>query len=226
MNAQQLLMPDGKPSGVWMCGACTCLVGRSNATIPLEPDGKMPSPEKCAEIVRLQAVRCCDYRCEVCSARCKQYHRLCDAHAAEQSNERERAREAARFEKATKLTVDEWGKSDAAELLYDNRCDKWFRDLDDAEEWYADDEERERPAYLWCSDVIRWKPDASGYIGDRMHDHFHEDACDEIAGAEWKRLDEFVDKWWEEQGVVSYEPDFSRCVLLPDRAEPDAVVGG
>lgn len=69
---------------------------------------------------------------------------------------------------------------------------------------------------------MAWKPDASGYIADQLHDNFHEDAGDDITDAEWKRLDAFVDEWWEKQGVVSYQPDFSRCVLLPPAEQQEA----
>lgn len=221
MNAVELLLPGGKPSGVFMCGQCHRIESYNgvparfpNPEVSWKDDEKVTSQH--AEWMRERAEGCC--RPTLCN-RCmkpsgRQYVMICGGCAVIQEHERE----VEKFTAAVKLTVEQWGASDAAEMLYDSLCDKWFRDLDDAEEWYADDEERTRPAYLWCSKVISWKPDASGDIGDRMHDLFNEDACNDITQAEWDKLDAMVTKWWEEQGVVGYDPDFSRCVLLSPTA--------
>lgn len=216
MDAVELLLPESKPSGVWMCRKCRVLAASCHS--PVQVGDRETTWEEKSESARKRAERCCNPTCDKCGAKCRPEYRLCEPCDALKRAEDARRREARLFEKATKLTVDEWGKSDAAEWLFDDRCDKWFRDLDEAEEWYADDEERERPAYLWCSVPIRWKPHASDDIASQMHDHFHEDASDDIPDAEWKRLDAFVNEWWAEQGVVSFEPDFSRCVLLPPLA--------
>lgn len=207
MNAVELQLPGGAPSGVFACGKCGIISSGSHVrgtdTVIRE------------RLQRLANECCAPPTCADCGkVREKNYYVVCDRC----KEKRDAGREVERFEKAKKLTVEEWSASASADcFLLDDRCDKWFRDLDDAEEWYADDAERERSAYLWCTTPVKWKPDASGDIADRMHDHYSEDACEGISDAEYKRLDEFVNQWWEEQGVVSYEPDYSRCVLLPQK---------
>ena len=73
MNAVELLAPDGKPSGAWMCGLCH-RVETWNGTPALLPDPAMPWKGETnvladhSEFSRQQAEHCCSGRCEVCGA--------------------------------------------------------------------------------------------------------------------------------------------------------------
>ncbi len=195
MNAVELFHQDGRPAGVWYCGKCKCIVG--------DRTGGKDAAEKCCE----------PSKCEQCGAEVERYWRSC----GECRRKNEVKREQERFALSKKLTLDEWGASDVCDnMLMHPTADKWFRDLDDFEEWLSCDSGRVRPSYLWCSEHIRWRPDASGDLRDRLHDNFHEDAADDISDDEYKRLDDMVNAWWQENRVISYEPDYSRCVLLAE----------
>lgn len=206
MNAVQLLNPNGSPSGVWACGKCGSLHGHTTTKTGYDSEFNLQ-----------RAQVCCDRRCLDCNAPLERLspYAVCRG-CLPRRDERQRNE---RFKKATKLTVEEWGKSGAGPMLYSEILDRWFDDLDGVDEWVEDgdeDEPRERPAYLWCTVPMKWEPDVGGDLADQMHDNLGEDTPDQIPGAEWKRLEHFVSEWWAKNKVASYQPDFSRCVLLPE----------
>jgi hypothetical protein len=214
VNAVEMLMPDGARSGLWLCGKCHHLSAWNGtpALFPTDPGVTADQREKNSAWMREHAERCCrPTTCRDCGEPTgKQYYSVCPACMRRSEEEKERAL----FQKAAKLTVAEWAADAGGGWLYDGRADKLFRDPDEAEEWYADDPGRTRPAHLWCTTPIAWKPDASGWLADAMHDRYHEGAVDGIDAAEWKRLDELVLRWWEEQGVEGFDVDHTRCVVL------------
>ncbi len=208
MEVSELLLPDGRPSGVWKCGKC----GRAHAH---NRAGQAPD----SEWNREQSQACCDRRCQDCKAPLERLSPYAICRGCLTKHDEQRRTE--RFEKATKLTVAEWGASDAGPMLYSEDRDRWFDDLDGVDEWVAEadeddeDEPRERPAYLWCTTPIKWQPDVAGDLADEMHSVFGEDSSDQIPPDQWKRLEKFVGSWWAQNKITSYQPDFTRCVLLP-----------
>jgi hypothetical protein len=216
MSSVELLLPDGKPSAVWMCRECRLIRTRTHQPIA-DGSGRTYTPKERDEFARLEAEACCtEAQCARCTAGLGRKvkhggHMLCN----ECQSIRQAEQEAARFEKAAKLTEAEFIKSNAAEnMLYDERHDHWFRDLDDAEEWYADDEERERPAYLWCTEPVGREPDFAGHVGSLLAENFHDDADEQIPEDAWKELAAFEQKWWGDYSPTSFEINYSRCVLL------------
>jgi hypothetical protein len=214
MDAAELHLPDGKPSGVFICGKCRHLTASCHSPIG-DTGGRRWADAERVEYARKQAEKCCNWTCETCGKPARQFYALCDDCLGMKRAADERAKEAAAFEQATKLNLAAFGRSDACDnMLYDARIDKWHRNLDEAEEWYAEDEERTRPVYLWLSEVKRDPPNLEDRVSDYIGDNFHEDAAAEMPAAAWKELSDFEDQWWEKYGPTTYEPDPKRCVLL------------
>jgi hypothetical protein len=218
MNAVELHMPDGKPARVWMCQKCKTLVTRQYQPIG-DGNGHTFTPDERDAFAKQSAERCCTEKpCERCGKGLGKTwnhggYTICEACR----QVREQEREQGRFEKATKVSLNEW---DGECWLYDGSAERWFRDLEDFYDYYAEqdeDEKSERPVYLWLSNPVRWSPDPRGDIADQMHDRFHEDADEQITKADWKKLEYFVEAWWQEHRPQSWDVDYSRCLLLEAR---------
>ena len=188
MDAGELLMPDHNPSGVYFCGKCRMTTAN-----------------------HAYAVRCCNERCERCGSAKHKYRAMCDACCAKA----ERDREAARFDKAKRLTPAEYDGP-----FFVPNSDRFFADLEAFEEHYHDEPEEVKPRYLWCGSPVRMTPDFEGNLRDRMHGNFHEDADDSIPKAAWDELNAFEKKWWEGNKPESWDIDYSRCVVLDLEAGP------
>jgi hypothetical protein len=207
VNAVELLMPDGKPSGVKACGACRLVYGERHAAFGI-------TAESC----------CTEAKCDRCGAGLgctvnRRSYTFCDQ--CRRNHEAER--EAARFAKATKLTPGEFAASEAGGwMLYSNSADRWFVDLDEADDHFSDYEEPERPAYLWCSRPVNMVPDFAGHIGDMLAGEYDDDAYDRIPKEAIEELNDFERQWWAKYGPTSYQLDYSRCVVL----DPDRIPGG
>lgn len=102
---------------------------------------------KCRNVARTkeQADQCCLPTVCACGAEAQQYHTQCRACENKANDERERTR----FEKAEKVT--EWD----GPIYSDGHGyhDGYFESLEDFEDWFANAEEVERPAYVWTCDV-------------------------------------------------------------------------
>lgn len=200
VNAIELLA-NGEPTGAWMCSKCRQVISYGSHTHN-------------SELAKNGAERCCG-PCERCGkARGRYTVSHCDSCRQDIYRENAAKLESERYAKARKLTVAEFLASDAAEhMLYHDAAAKWFRDLEEAEDYFADDD-RARPEYLWIGKPADWEPCVSDDIGGQMDDQFHEDAASEIDSEEWKRLDAFVGEWWSANRPRSFTTDYSRCVLL------------
>lgn len=186
MNPFPLFHEDGKPTGIFACGQCRA-VHQHNAT----------------------AVQCCeDRKCPDCGT--QQYGGRCSPcrHIEDVK------REAARFEKAEKIT-------DYSGPVYVDD-DEYHRDISDYLEAVAErgedieegEEKPERRAYVWaCHSRPVCSLDVDSVIEHATQDAYEDFTPDDLSGkAELKAaLEAFNEK---NRDVLVYEPDFKRAVLI------------
>jgi hypothetical protein len=159
------------------------------------------------------AIRCCQRTCMKCEARLpKDWHYIyCQAHLDESRAEKQRER----IDKATKIP----------ELEYDGPVY-----CEDNEEYYAtvadlrDAFDGEGlPSEVWACTTMPVKLDADHILDGAFDDH-HEDARSELpAGAE-ANLQTMLDAWVAAfaKDIVSWDPDYSRFIVLAPDPEPAA----
>jgi hypothetical protein len=204
MNAVELLTPDGKPSGAWMCGACHHL-HLWNGTPALAPDPAASWKDDAdalathAAYTRQQAERCCEPRaCDLCgkptTGRYEWRHAECWPLA-------EAKMEADRFEKATKVPLTP-GMSGPC-FLPDGK----FREALSA----APPGTR----YVWPAVKVPGVDVADAVEGEIRDNHpGGEEFADDIGPAAWAELRAFGAEWWARHGRDYYTPDYKACVLL------------
>lgn len=164
-------------------------------------------------------------KCEDCGVEMP-YNRLyviCDACIPK----REAAKEKERFDKATKLTLEEYeaqtpgccgvvfcenthpeiGNGDLGE-------DYWTMDfLADA----CEDADVPFPDYVYACHECRPHTDAQDVIENTL-DNFYEDAIDNISDDKHAELQKLLDDWWDSIGIVGYEQDVKRVIVLKPKA--------
>lgn len=192
MNAIQLHFSDGKPAGVWYCSNCKC-VARSQELA-----------EQC----------CAPRKCSACGEPVReQYRTLCEDCRKIDEETRERDR----FSKAEKLA--EWKG-----WVWDPEGRGWKLDgfSESVEEFleYLEDQEQEIPEYVWACKPVQFVHGELADITDKIIDNAYEDFdVNELDGL-WE-LKAAIEKFNElNKDVVSYEPDYSKAVLLPKKATP------
>lgn len=188
MNAQELFHQDGRTAGVYYCGEC-----RNVAK------------------TRERADTCCaPYKCTYCGCDVdrKTYRTACPDCIAK----KDVALEAEKFEKAEKLKdydgpvfTDRTGYNEgffpSLEELYDH-----FGDAD-----WDDEASTKLPAYAWACNVFQFVHGNVSDLKDGMEGY--EDWDGETQGDD--ELQAALDAWAEKnKGLVRWEPDYSRCVLL------------
>ena len=191
MDAVQLFLAADKPANVWMCGKCRRLHGTNMDRDP-----------------QAAANHCCmPY---ICNGGCgkllphEKYRTRCDECCSKDRQEKE----ARAFEKAKKLTPQEWDGP-----VFD-RHDNFFMSLDDFFDRCHDDEDyRKYGTYVWCAREIKFSPNVEHMIESALDNH-HEDAGDLISTEATKELEDFVEQWAAKQGVLSYEPDGKNVVVI------------
>lgn len=126
MDAYELIKPSGAATGIFACNRCGLLYSQKN----------LGSAEK----AKAEAARCCDRHCTQCGEPVRPNWLLCDKcrHAADVQRERER------FEKATKLRLEDY----PLEVYY------WDGDYlqapEEIREQYLDSAAAERPTYVYA----------------------------------------------------------------------------
>lgn len=191
MNAIELLLPDGKPSGIHACGCC-----------------KRPTHD------RREASRCC--LCTTCGEKPPEpLRRECkpcrvDRWARETKARDERDR--AIYEKAKKVALADY----AGQMVYDEEIDEYLS-IEEIEQRVAGGE---APDFVWGTTPNRLTFDARDIVESQLEngDH-HEDAIDEIPEGAFGELAGALEAWCEEHGPTSYEVDHTTVVLLDDEPE-------
>ena len=210
MNAVQLFAAgDVEHSPVYMCRACGRLYTRQYMAIG-DKERRYSDAERDA-LAHGTAERCCNHRCEICGEPAwGDWQGESKRHQRERCSRVSAEKEAARFAKATKIPQAEW---DDSAMLYSEQSDLWFRDLDEALDWYSG-EDRETPEYLWVGTRVRKVPDVIGWVMDHLSDDYDEDASERVSDEALARLTAFFAGWWQENEPESYDVDYRRCVVL------------
>jgi hypothetical protein len=206
MNAVELLMPDGKPTGVFVCGRCDHIYAPGSRRADVR-----------GHYLKLANNCCTPTLCRTCGKPSgRQYYTLCEPC----SRVEDAAKERALFDKAEKVEHDDGP--------FFTPGGRWFRDLDEIEDYYADadPEDGTKPEYVWCTKVLTDRPDWSGDALDKAHSDLSEDTADAIDRTALDELDAWCDAWWDANVPTCYEPDYKRCVVLADHLKPDPVVEG
>jgi len=118
----------------------------------------------------------------------------------------------AAFDAAEKIPQAEW-KGAALCVPPGDDNSLFFSSLARLEERYGDGD---YPAFAWDCDPKPFtlgRYDAHNMVEAELVDH-HEDAIDAITTAQWDELTAFLEGWSERTGIVSWEPNMKRAVLL------------
>jgi len=190
MNATELYLKDGKPTHIFYCEKCRYI----------------SSSQELAE-------QCCkNYQCSQCGKDTGQRAwTICDDCRAANSAEKERER----FEKAEKLS--DW---DGWVYLEGTGNDGYHQSLSDFYDNWADDHDEggTLPEYVWsCRPNHFVRADVSD-ITERMDDEAYEDFDPETLNGlpELKAAIETFNA--ANASVCSYEPDYSKAILISDSA--------
>jgi len=124
-------------------------------------------------------------------------------------------RERAAYEKAAKLTPAQYGDGMVYRKGYGD--DGYAPDLDSLL-GQAEHAGIPRPAYVWACKPRPFKLDAQDIVDAGLQDH-HDDAAEGISDRAMERLQEFLDLWCKEQDITTWDPDYSRVILVPAEAE-------
>lgn len=179
------------------------------------------------------AEQCCaPYRCEQCGVETKRYYTLCDNCRIS----REEKKEQARFEKAQKLNSDEYtGPVFCGEFDGGGLGDGYWMDLgellghiEDEQEWFDENAKSETknpevpaarpkvPAYVYACNEVPFRLIAGDIVDQGLEDHY-EGAQDRVSDKDCAALQRLLDEWCAGLGIVSYEQDTARVVLLGDK---------
>ena len=190
MNATELFLADGRNAGIYFCAECR------NVRRTVE-----------------EASGCClPYKCTYCGTDVdrKTYRTACPS--CIEANQK--AKEAARFEAAEKVTQwDGWLYSEA----YGSN-DGYFQEVEDFREWIESesDEGTEMPGYVWTCDPIRFAVISIGEITERIADgrEAYEDFdVDDLHGLD--ALETAIEAFnAANESVVSYRPNYKRALLV------------
>lgn len=198
MNATQLYTANNTPADIWVCQICKKLYGKS-----LDRE-----PQKAAE-------RCCTpRRCSTCNA-ClplRQYFLKCVS-----CREKEQGQKKIElFEKSKKYKPSEYNGP-----VFDRR-DRMFDDLEAFFDHYHgnkvfEDELRDG-TWVWLAREIKFRPSVSMMLSQAFESHY-DGAADTVSESKVKELEDFVGQWAEQLCIVSYEPDYTQCVVLGGEQE-------
>lgn len=156
-------------------------------------------------------LHCAPKLCECGKPLDKKPYTLC----SECLEQREVEREHARFEKAAKVSIDDYD-GDYAVFWPDGpgggMGEGFYSNLDELLEIY-EDEEMDLPPYVWACKPYELHMDAGGILERAISGH-HEDAYDSLNDGAEEELQTLLDFFCKKQNVRSWEPDYTKVVLL------------
>lgn len=162
---------------------------------------------------REQAAEHCVKACPCGQLIERSYHLRCNACYAQMEADKEKAR----FEKAKKLTIEEYD----GPVYWDGHSgdigDGYFSDVEALLD-YCEQEGRDVPEYAWACDKEEMKLNADGIVENATSNMF-EDAYDHVPNKDIVSLQAYLDVWCKEVGLVTWSDDHGRAVLL---REPEA----
>jgi hypothetical protein len=188
MNATELYLKDGRTAGIFFCGQCRIVASS-----------------------RTFAEDCCqNYKCESCG---KDTGGRSYTKCATCINAERKAKEAERFAKAEKLTKwDGWVFCEGLGV-----GNGFFESIEDMISDIGEDGDESLPEYVWACEANHFVCADVSDITERIADNAYEDFdVDDLGGLD--ELSAAIDKFNEvNKDVVSYEPDYTKAVLLSPR---------
>jgi hypothetical protein len=192
MDAKELMLPDGNPSGIWLCSSCRKLSRAQDVT------------EACC--------RCseCHEPCPENSDHYTRLHRHC-------SDERSRKWNASRFEKATEVTECD-GMVYSPD--FNGIREGYFTDADEFVESYLDHVEwqevelPDRPEFLFCTTPHEMRRIDIGDVLERMTSDINEDDDPKFDGT--KELQAALDAFYQANDwYKAFDTDYTRKIRIP-----------
>lgn len=121
-----------------------------------------------------------------------------------------------RYEKGEKIKYSDY----KLEYLYDEGSERYFRDIEDMEEFYYDmnfdspeDEQVEVPKWVYGCDAIDFKIEID-YALESASENMYEDFDYSQDSVDLKELYDFINKWNKKQTATTYESNYKKIVLL------------
>jgi hypothetical protein len=158
---------------------------------------------------KMQAADHCIPRMCGCGSPVQKGWTICQACVKKKDEDKENAR----FQKAEKLAIADydgpvyWGDGPDGSM-----GEGYYSDIDDLLD-RCEEEGIDLPLFVWTSKKVPFRIDADHAIENALSDH-HEGAYDKITPAALGQLQDLLDEWCGKQNIESWEPDFSRAVVL------------
>lgn len=128
------------------------------------------------------------------------------------------AKEAARVEKAEKVTT----AGLTPDFVFCPHCDEYYSDIDTFFDGHGDiTDPDDFPTYVWATKMKTLSLDARDIVFRGLEADFHEDAGSGIANEDFAVLQSAIDLFIAEnrQDLTSYEEDYGRAVLIEDEVQ-------
>lgn len=147
---------------------------------------------------RKSAEQCCAPKhCEDCGKRIKPYRIVCES-----------CRTKRLFNKAEKLTIDQWDGYIQRDGYGSN--EGYFESISELLEW-CEDEGTNPPDWVFCCELVKHRLNIDNAI-ETMLEEAYDDAWDDLVDEDGLR--QFIDAWNAKQKVASYYPDYTKVVVL------------
>ena len=189
------LVNQDDPSKViaYACGECGAVVGVNKLT---EEQAK-----------GLAANHCGPWTCEKCGTEHdRSYQPTCRVCFDRVNNERRAKQEAARFDKAEKITAHDGP-------VYSEEFDQFFADVDDMLDWCAC-EQVMPPDYVWPCSVSYPSLMMDDVCDMALREHMDSNVEGELEAQ--KELADFLDEWNAKQTSELWEPRYGQVVVAEE----------
>ncbi|MCK5608273.1 hypothetical protein KAR91_40705 [Candidatus Pacearchaeota archaeon] len=101
-------------------------------------------------------------------------------------------------------------------LVYHDNNENWLYDDDCLYDYLDSRDDDEIPEHLFVSERIEFNINAEDIIENAIVDEHHEDAMDDIAREETRKLQKYLDKWCEEQNISSWSQSMKQKVSVKE----------
>ncbi len=127
----------------------------------------------------------------------------------------EQEKEQARFEKASKLSLEEYTDAPVYWQGHEGGLgDGYFSGVDEILD-YCETEGIEVPEYVWACSPHEFKLDAEDILERELErQEMYEGADEDIHEDARERLQAYFNVWTKEQALVGWQSDYSRAILL------------
>jgi len=155
-------------------------------------------------VVRAVAEECCKEKpkpsCQLCGTEdVRPHYYMCDS-----------CSEKRRYEKSKKVFLRDYKE----ECFYDDRADRYFKDIEDFLDYYESEETKTLPEYCLGCDRIDFVVDIDHAL-ESAEEEMGED-FDDRALVDREELEKFVSSWNEKQTARAYSVNYKTTVILSD----------